>query len=55
MTPNQAPAIRDRVTVAALDAYGFAAASVPADTDVYADDLNAITTTYLGGRHILPT
>jgi ribosomal protein S18 acetylase RimI-like enzyme len=40
----------DHDDVVKLNAYGLAAASVPADADVYAGDLDDITTTYLTGR-----
>jgi ribosomal protein S18 acetylase RimI-like enzyme len=40
----------DRDDVVELNAYGLAAAGVPADADAYAGDLDDITTTYLTGR-----
>ena len=43
----------DHDTVEALNAYGLAAAGVPADADVYAGDLDDVTTTYLTGRSTL--
>jgi ribosomal protein S18 acetylase RimI-like enzyme len=36
--------------VTALNRYGLAAAGVPQDADVYAGDLDDVTTTYLTGR-----
>lgn len=58
MTTNDDFVIReyrasDRDQVVALNAYGLAAAGVPADADVYAGDLNNIEATYLTGRTIL--
>ena len=43
----------DYAEVAALNAYGLAAAGVPADADVYAGDLSDISATYLTGRAVL--
>lgn len=43
----------DHAQVAALNAYGLAAAGVPTDADVYAGDLNDISATYLTGRATL--
>ena len=43
----------DRAQVAALSAYGLAAAGVPADVDIYAGDLNDISATYLTDRATL--
>jgi ribosomal protein S18 acetylase RimI-like enzyme len=40
----------DHDTVLALNAYGLAAAGVPEGSDVYAGDLDEVTTTYLTGR-----
>lgn len=40
----------DHDAVVKLNAYGLAAAGVPADADVYAGDLDDIATTYLTGR-----
>jgi hypothetical protein len=40
-------------TVVALNAYGLATAGVPATSDVYAGDLDDVTTTYLTGRATL--
>lgn len=43
----------DRRAVVALNAYGLAAAGVPADADVYAGDLDNIEATYLTGNGTL--
>jgi ribosomal protein S18 acetylase RimI-like enzyme len=43
----------DHAQVAALNAYGLAAAGVPADADVYAGDLDDINATYLSRRGTL--
>ena len=40
----------DHKYVVKLNAYGLAAAGVPADVDAYAGDLDDITNTYLTGR-----
>lgn len=40
----------DHDHVVKLNAYGLAAAGVPADVDAYAGDLDDVTTTYLTGR-----
>lgn len=40
----------DHSRLVALNAYGLAAAGVPAEIDVYAGDLDDITTTYLTAR-----
>jgi ribosomal protein S18 acetylase RimI-like enzyme len=58
MTTRQTLTIRpyrggDHDTVVALNAYGLAAAGVPADVDVYAGDLDDVSTTYLTGRSTL--
>jgi GNAT superfamily N-acetyltransferase len=55
MTTEPALTIRayrntDHLQVVKLNAYGLAAAGVPADVDVYAGDLDNITGTYLTGR-----
>jgi len=55
MTTTPALTIRvyrddDHDQVVRLNAYGLAAAGVPVDVDVYAGDLDTITTTYLTGR-----
>ena len=43
----------DHDAVVKLNAYGLAAAGVPADADVYRGDLDDITATYLTGRATL--
>lgn len=43
----------DHDRVVALNAYGLAAAGVPADADVYAGDLDDVDATYLTGRAAL--
>ncbi len=58
MTTPQTLTIRpyrssDHDAVVALNAYGLAAAGVPADADVYAGDLDDLTTTYLTERSTL--
>lgn len=40
----------DHPAVTALNRYGLAAAGVPEDADVYAGDLDDVTTSYLTGR-----
>lgn len=43
----------DHAAVVQLNAYGLAAAGVPADADVYSGDLDDVTATYLTGRATL--
>lgn len=43
----------DQAAVVALNRYGLQAAGVPEDADVYAGDLDDISTTYLTGKSVM--